>query len=328
MQTNNEPLIIGTHNGIFHSDEVVAISLLKILYENIKQINVIRSRDLKMLKTKCTLLIDIGGGKFDHHQKGGNGMRGNGIPYASAGLIWKTFGKTIIKKLTKNCMTNEDIQTIFEIIDKRIIEIIDAEDNGIKLNKNNFFSYIITYLPSWNEENINYDEKFNQVLEQTTNILFNALKYNIANILGMKEIERRILDKTTMINNVLIIPSQTIPWLEPIIEYNTKANIIDFVVFPYPDGGYAIQCVPLSLENNFSQRIPLPEEWAGETTHLSEISHVETAILCHKGRFFARAKTLNDVLKMAQISTKIYKENNDTNTLTLKKNNINKVENP
>lgn len=128
MQTNNEPLIIGTHNDIFHSDEVVAISLLKILYENIKQINVIRSRDLKMLKTKCTLLIDIVGGKFDHHQKGGKGMRGNGILYASAGLIWKTFGKTIIKKLTKNCMTNEDIQTIFEIIDKRIIEIIDAED--------------------------------------------------------------------------------------------------------------------------------------------------------------------------------------------------------
>ena len=69
MQTNNEPLIVGTHNGIFHSDEVVAIALLKILYKNIKQINVIRSRDLKMLKAKSTILIDIGGGKFDRYEK-------------------------------------------------------------------------------------------------------------------------------------------------------------------------------------------------------------------------------------------------------------------
>lgn len=113
--------------------------------------------------------------------------------------------------MTKNSITSEEIKMIFKIIDEKIIEIVDAEDNGFKLNKNNIFSYIVNYLPTWNEKNINYDDKFNEVLEHTTSILFNIINYNISNIIGIKEIKRRILDNTTMIDNVLIIPSQTNP---------------------------------------------------------------------------------------------------------------------
>ena len=307
---NNNLFVIGTHNGIFHSDEIVAISLLKILLNDIKEIEIIRSRDLNLLKEKCDILIDIGGGKFDHHQKGGNGVRTNGISYASAGLIWKSFGEFIIEKITNNPIKKAEIKQIFEEIDKNVIENIDAEDNGIYLNKANMFEYINNYLPPWNAKEINYDDNFKLALEQTTNILYHTLTYHIANILGIKEIERRILDKKTMLENVLLIPSQTIPWLKTVIKYNNNGARIDFVVFPYPDGGFALQCVPLSLENKFSQRIPLPEIWAGETVNLAKISNIETAILCHKGRFFARAKQLNDILKMAKVSTFTYEKEN------------------
>jgi len=65
---NNESntLCVGTHNSIFHCDEVVAIAILSILNNDI---NVIRSRDLDFLKQNTDLLVDIGGDEFGHHQK-------------------------------------------------------------------------------------------------------------------------------------------------------------------------------------------------------------------------------------------------------------------
>lgn len=205
---NNNLFVIGTHNGIFHSDEIVAISLLKILLNDIKEIEIIRSRDLNLLKEKCDILIDIGSGKFDHHQKGGNGIRTNGISYASAGLIWKSFGEFIIEKITNNSIKKAEIKQIFEEIDKNVIENIDAEDNGIYLNKANMFEYINNYLPPWNAKEINYDDNFKLALEQTTNILYHTLTYHIANILGIKEIERRILDKKNYVRKCF---TNTIP---------------------------------------------------------------------------------------------------------------------
>ena len=97
----NITLRVGTHNGIFHCDEMIAICLINIIFNNIKDIEVIRSRNLKLLNKYTHLLIDIGGGKYDHHQIGGNGERKNGIKYASSGLVWKDFGKDIIKLLSE-----------------------------------------------------------------------------------------------------------------------------------------------------------------------------------------------------------------------------------
>lgn len=40
--------IIGTHNGIFHSDEIVACGILKNLFKDVKEVEIIRSRDIKL----------------------------------------------------------------------------------------------------------------------------------------------------------------------------------------------------------------------------------------------------------------------------------------
>ena len=82
---------LGTHNGIFHRDEVIAITILKIVYEDCKT-TIIRSRDINKLNT-CDVVVDVGGGELDHHIKGFNRRRENGILYASAGLTWKNMVK-------------------------------------------------------------------------------------------------------------------------------------------------------------------------------------------------------------------------------------------
>lgn len=307
MKKINNELTIGTHNGIFHSDEVIAISILKLLIDESTKFKVIRSRNIELLKSNCNILIDIGGGIFDHHQKGGNGKRSNGTSYASAGLIWKAFGPSLIQKLSSCKLNTNEIKMLWEKIDFSIVQQIDKEDNGEGKNTN-IFNFIESFLPSWNEIKPEYDKQFNKVLFHASNILKQLIEKFIYEELGNKEIKQRIKNKKARIDNILIIPSQTITWINEIIAYNTKNSVtpIDFVVFPYPDGGYALQCVPCSLENKFSQRIPLPNSWAGETYNLPKITGINSAILCHKGKFFARAGNIIDAILMCQIATNIF----------------------
>lgn len=64
---------IGTHDGYFHCDEVLAVFLLKQLSE-FKDAKIIRSRD-PLILNNCDVLVDVGdvydpkAMRFDHHQK-------------------------------------------------------------------------------------------------------------------------------------------------------------------------------------------------------------------------------------------------------------------
>lgn len=297
-------VIVGTHNGIFHSDEVVACAIIKLMVEKLypmqRSVEVIRTRDLNVLNNECDYVVDVGGGKFDHHQKGGNGQRADGTKYASAGLVWKAFGYVILQDDLPISQVNE----AFNLIDENVIKKVDMEDNG-ELTSEHVFSYIKNFLPNWDERNPNYDRAFNEVLEVTSKVLSSVISKNISIVKGKNEINNWLNCPITKIGNVLFLPAQTIEWLEPVVNFNIENTdaAVDFVIFPYPDGGYAMQCVPKSLEEKFSQRITLPSSWAGETVNLPEISNVKSAIFCHPARFFARAIDFNDIITMCEIAT-------------------------
>lgn len=77
-------LKVGTHDGIFHADDVLAVALLKVVYHNYEVV-VLRTRDEVLLST-CDILVDVGkkydGEKyFDHHQ--------DSELECSASLLWK-----------------------------------------------------------------------------------------------------------------------------------------------------------------------------------------------------------------------------------------------
>lgn len=65
-------MIIATHNGKFHADEVFAVSLLKRL-DRFADAEVVRTRDPEVLKT-ADVVVDVGGQydpathRYDHHQ--------------------------------------------------------------------------------------------------------------------------------------------------------------------------------------------------------------------------------------------------------------------
>ena len=107
-------------------------------------------------------------------------------------------------------------------------------------------------------------------------------------------------------DGILEIPAQTFPWLEDVVNYNkTHNNNVKFVIFPYSAGGWAAQCVPPSVEEEFKQLVPFPKEWAGGNGKtLPKISGIPEATSCHRFRFFARATNKQAIIEMCKIAMK------------------------
>lgn len=297
----------GTHNGIFHCDEVVGIAILELAYYEIPT-SVVRTRDPAELK-KLDIVIDVGGGKYDHHMAGYNMCRPTGEKYASAGLVWRDFGEKVIQSIAKELGVNLDVATIQILkneIDQEIIIPVDLEDNGEK-TKSHMFSFIPKFFPTYLEANPYYDGAFMKAERVVLQILKEIIKGKVVLEVARGEIQKRwdYID-----SGILEIPAQTMPWLEAVIQNNDLFGCkAKFVIFPYPAGGWAAQCVPPSLERKFDQLVPFPKEWAGGNEEtLPQISGIADATFCHNGRFFARAKTKESAMKMCRIAMEVAKE--------------------
>lgn len=295
----------GTHNGIFHCDEVVAIAILEVTYAE-KLINVVRTRDPQELE-QLDLVVDIGGGMFDHHMAGFNVCRSTGEKYASAGLVWKTFAEKAIKSVMGDIqlfIDDDEIEKVKQRIDKEVMIPIDMEDNGeSEANSSHIFSFISKFLPLWTEkpDYLAYDAAFSQVETIVFDILWEIIKDAIVQIAARKELQMRC---EHIKDGILEIPAQTMPWMEQAVNYNkVHNNEVKFVIFRYPAGGWAAQCVPPSIEERFKQLVPFPKEWAGGNEEtLPEISGIKEATFCHNGRFFVKARTKYAIIEMCQIA--------------------------
>lgn len=302
-------LTIGTHNGKFHSDEVVACAILSLVSSS-DTIRILRTRDTSELQ-KCKICVDIGGGRFDHHQRGFDKTRKNGIKYASAGLVWREYGYYLIVQFMVedffNYLTVVNGENVFQSID-RLISLVDSEDNG-KLAEKHSFSFISSFLPQYFETSTEiYNQQFYNALLVTMTVLRAEIKTAIGSEITKKLISDS-LNGTGFHNGILEMPSQnTTKWEEHLISINSNASsnqAINFIIFPYPNGGWAAQCVPPSLEDIFGQRIRFPKEWAGHTDKLPEVSGVPEATFCHNGCFFVRANTKEAVIELCNIATRL-----------------------
>ena len=131
---------IGTHNGAFHCDEVLACSMLKLLPEY-KDATIIRTRNPELLNT-CDIVVDVGGvfdpstHRYDHHQKTFSDSmaslkKGKWVTkLSSAGLVYAHFGEKIISQVVG---TKDEalVKRIYDKVYEKFMEEIDAVDNGI-----------------------------------------------------------------------------------------------------------------------------------------------------------------------------------------------------
>ena len=283
-----------THSGSFHADEVMATVILGKVFGKIR---VCRTNKLPDYVSSSTIIYDIGFGKYDHHQKGGNGTRKNGVPYASCGLIWRDFG---YKLLEKTC--NPDF--IWAQIDRDLIQGIDAVDTGsmprtiYPIQSMNISHEIGMFNPRW-DGNESTDDCFLKAV-RFAEIVFDATLEDAISKANAQGYINEAIENSK--NNIMIL-KKFAPWKEFLfLSSNPKANDIQFVISPSLRGGFCWHGVPVKYTKK-DLRKTVPENWKGKYGELlQQITGIPTANFCHPDGFIGGAQTLEDTIKMVELS--------------------------
>lgn len=283
-----------THGGVFHADEILATVILEKL---LGEVRVYRGFKVPEGIGENVIVYDIGYGKYDHHQPGGNGQRKNGVPYAAAGLIWKDFGMEALKDTCNP-------EFIWKAIDKNLVQGIDAIDNGKMPNADypaqamTFSKMVSMRNPTWDSSKTP-DEAFIEACDFARRELDILIKSEEAKARAQGIVDEAI----AKLEGHIMVLERFVPWQEYIFSSeNPKAADILFVVFPSIRGGYNWQCVP-DAPASFGQRKSAPSEWNGKNdAELQEITGIKTATFCHPNGFIGGAETFEGAYALARLA--------------------------
>ncbi len=287
---------IVTHSSGFHTDDIFAVATLLLVLGEDKDVEVLRSRE-KEVHAMADYLVDTGNeydpdkNKFDHHQSGGAGLRENGIPYASFGLVWKKFGPELSGSVKA-----------FEKIDQMLVQPIDAGDNGIKFLENRipnlhpFDIGTLTFIfsPTWKEE-VSMDETFMKLVPYAKAILSRVIK----SVSDGMEVEGFVTDSyNSSPDKRLIEVNEKYPWEEVLSKYPEPL----FVIYKNHQGNWSVKSIRNDLFS-YEPRKKLPQAWGGKRDEeLEDVTGVKDSVFCHNARFMAVAKTKEAILKLAEIA--------------------------
>lgn len=283
-----------THDGEFHADDVLATVILSKV---IKPLKIYRTNTIPDYIDSSIIVYDIGMGKFDHHQKNRNGTRENGVPYASAGLMWKEYGARIVSE-------ENDPFLVWQYIDRDFIQGVDASDNFV-LPKINYPTNIIgfdeiisSFNPLWNNEE-DIDIAFMKAVEFTNTIFNNVYASAVAKSKAKQIIDEAIYKSD---DHVIILPNN-IPWKEFMMKSRSqKAFNIYFVIYPSLRGGYIWECVPKNSSMK-EYRKPVPFYLRGlGASMLRKITGIKTATFCDASGSSGGAETLEDTIKFVKLA--------------------------
>lgn len=293
---------IVTHSGSFHPDDVFSVAALLILFESRAVFTrVERSRDPAVAE-RGDFVVDVGAvydqekNRFDHHQAGGAGERGNGVPYASFGLVWRKFGEAVVGS-----------REAADVLDRGLVQFIDAMDNGvgeILPVMADVFPYsigraILAFNPGWSDSRPDYDQAFSDAVNFAVAVLRREIRVVTEKLSGEKAV-KKIYDETT--DKRLMVLDKKYPWEEVL----SKLPEPLFVVAPHFEASGDIRFGLEAVRDNphsFVNRLDLPANWAGKRDEeLVVATGVADAVFCHNQRFFAVAKSKEGAVALARLA--------------------------
>lgn len=270
--------IIVTHNRHFHVDEVMAIALLDLYFFTNEKYEIIRTREENILnrykKDENVFVIDVGFEynqdmkNFDHHQINMKKNWDNGIPFSSCGLIW-TFLRSS-KKLHQHM--NEETMNLIE---KKLIQKIDAQDNGVeKWNDSNF---ITIYNRKHDDEKI-VNKQFERAVSAAKDYFINFFYHLRQDMKSIKEIDKSI-KKSKNYTDVVVMESNIKDAPVAVAQKTDKK----MVIIPRTKNSWKIQTIPKSVNEPYTKKYPMPKQWCGlKNEQLKKISGIEGLFFCHK----------------------------------------------
>ena len=310
-------MVIVTHNGKFHADDAWAVAVLNIVFPGCE---IVRTRDPAAIEA-ADFAVDVGGiwdpacGRFDHHQKGFNGARPTGVPYASAGLVWREYGARCVGILVAahagNQLPDDKVREIACAIDADIVQYLDLSDVGAAKSAPGSYglsAVVSGYNLNWlDEQRLGYGEaveayrmaQFQRAMAVLADIMVNAVKYRVGAMLELEQVRKaQVLEG----GKVLFLENGALPWSQVVRKEMPKVLFV--ISHSLAEQRYMLHTVPLNTES-FDARADLPEAWAGlRDAELAAVTGVPDAGFCHNGRFIASAKSYQGVHAMALLALK------------------------
>jgi len=325
LSSSSNVKTIGTHDGKFHCDEVLAIAMLKLLPEY-TDAQVIRTRDAETLKV-CDVVVDVGGEydaatlRFDHHQRSFEHTMKTLLPgkpwetrLSSAGLVYVHYGLAVIAQVLNKKKEDEVVGKLYDKIYENFIEEIDAVDNGISVSDDKLRYRITTTISqrvsrlnsSWRDPKPDETQGFNKALqlvgaEFVERIHHYATDWWEAYSIVFASVDARYdVDRS---GEIIELENGAVPWKEHLADIEAETSVkINFVIFPDQKGMWRVQAVPITPDS-FILRVPLLKEWQGlRDKELQEISQIPTANFVHANGFIGGAAERHAVIRMARSS--------------------------
>ena len=306
-------MLIATHGGKFHADDAWAVAVLKVLFP---EADIVRTREQARIDA-ADFAIDVGGvwdpatGRFDHHQKEFDGARASGVPYASAGLVWREYGARCVAALaerhTGERLADDTAQQIAYAIDADIVQYLDLSDVGVAKNAPGSYglsAVVSGFNPGWlDEQRLGYGEavevyrmgQFMRAVEFLTDIMGNAVRYRVGAMLAVTQVRQaEVLED----GRLLFLKNAALPWSSVVRKEMPKVLFV--ISHSLTEQRYMLHTVSVDTES-FDARADLPAAWAGlREAELAAVTGVEDAVFCHTGRFIAAARTYAGALSMAR----------------------------
>ncbi len=266
-------MLVATHSGPFHCDDVFAGALLRCFLH--AELRFVRTREIALI-AQADVAIDVGGQydparrRFDHHQRDYPGT------LSSAGMVlsWLEAEGHVPPALASKLRA-------------QWVDYIDAVDIGARKPEAD-----VPCLPSVigslceqartpAEFDLHYDEAVRMCTAMLHGVRTSHLRTEQAREAVGAAMARAVADGTRVLHF-----DQHYKWKRSYFEQGGADHPSDFALLP--DGErWQLIAIPPSHES-FDKKRPLPEAWAGLVDDaLSEVVGVPGAKFCHKNRFIA-----------------------------------------
>jgi uncharacterized UPF0160 family protein len=304
-------MLLITHDGKFHLDEVLATAVLLRIHP---QAEIIRTRNRKVIRTG-NIVYDVGEryipekGLFDHHQASFNETfsPGHGVKLSSSGLIYKHYGEQFLNTYG---IGREDriYQRVYEEIYERYFLSADAIDNGYEV-----FGKIIPRSLSHVVDSFNHSDFSPEAAEEQNERFMKAVEYigtDLDNFVhGMVSewvpcyayLDERIRES----QGEMVVVSRHCP-MDLVLEMEQRhSKDIKYVLNP-TGSSVTILAVP-KAKGRFGSKVPLKEEWRGLSgSTLEEHAGIEGCLFVHTSGFVGANRTLEGAVEMCVQSIKAH----------------------
>lgn len=285
-----------THAGLPHADDVLGGAILRMARPDGMEI----VRNFK-ISENADLVFDIGFGPFDHHQQGGNGVRENGIPYASAGLLWQAFGGHILQNFG---LTDFEASQVWQVVDDQLIAPIDAHDNGYSLSSPthtirplNHVAVLQVFMPVGDSSPEAFNDCYYRGVDFFVQWLEKTIERAIFKVRAHEEVD--IAVARSIVDRVVIFDKFIEGWGDRVAECHPD---VLYAIYPSLRGGWVVQAAPNQPGVQGSRKL-FPVHWRGvDKQFLPEVTKVDSAMFVHNSGFLANVGTLEDAIKLAEIA--------------------------